>query len=61
MSQRKPLPPSPRDKVGIRGIVGDWMQNHAREGGAFEAFSKFSCPVGWGIGGDLCRDCNVKD
>ena len=37
------------------------MQNHAREGGAFEAFSKFSCPVGWGIGGDLCGDCNVKD
>ena len=43
-----------------RGIVGDWIQNHALEGGAFEAFSKFSCPVGWGIGGDLCRDCNVK-
>ena len=37
------------------------MRNRAREGGAFEAFSKFSCPVGWGIGGDLCRDCNVKD
>ena len=37
-----PPPPPPRDKVGIsRGIVGDWIQNHAREGGALEVFSKF--------------------
>ena len=53
MSQRKPRPPTPGKGGDQGGIVGDWIQNNAREGGALEVFSKFSCVLGWGIGGDF--------
>ena len=47
-STKTPIPPPPTLGQGgdSRGIVGDWIQNHAQEGEALKVFSKFS----WGFG-----------
>ena len=45
-----PPPPPPEQGGDYKGIVGDLIQNHARDGRALEAFSiDLAAPRGWGF------------
>ena len=54
-------PPPPGTWWGYKGIVGDLIQNHARDGRALEAFSRFSCPEGVGICEQTAMSKNFLD
>ena len=56
-----PPPPPPEQGGDYKGIVGDLIQNHARDGRALEAFSRFSCPEGVGICEQTAMSKNFLD
>ena len=56
-----PPPHTPEQGGDYKGIVGDLIQNHARYGGALEAFSRFSCPEGVGICEQTAMSKNFLD
>ena len=53
--------PTPQQGGDYKGIVGDLIQNHARDGGVLKAFSRFSCPEGVGICEQTAMSKNFLD